>query len=139
MNACLPANSRGTTMWLPFTSRTPPSTRTVGSDLQNLLHPGAGRIDDRAGTDLERFARCAVARTGRASAPFSARSRHETRPRMDRRPALRGIQRVQHDQAAVVDPAIGIGERVIDAGAQRAVTAGGDAHAARGLQTYAGR
>ena len=53
---------------------------------------------------------------------------------MNRRAALCGVQRIEHDQATVVDPAIGIRECVIDAGTQRAVAAGADPHAARGLQ-----
>src|SRR6185503_18508749 len=90
-------------------------------------------VDDRASADLQRFA-AALSHAPRTPDTVVDRCRSETRARVDRRAALRGIQRIEHDETAVIDPAVGVSEGVIQAGTERAVGARADSHTARRLQ-----
>ena len=86
----------------------------------HLRNPWSRGVDERARLDFLRRHRPASP----AQRPFSRRARDEPRADADRRAALLGVERVEHDEPGVLDPAIGVGETDIVAsrkGAPRAL------------------
>ena len=104
-------------MWLPLTRRTARRSAAAADGLGHLGDPRAGGIDQRArGHGLALAARVR-APAATSCAARSARTQR-VRVRIDGA-ALGGIDRVEHDEARVIDPAIGIFEAVAELALER--------------------
>jgi hypothetical protein len=103
-------------MWLPFTSRTLMRAAAQRA-VQHLADPRAGRVRDRAGVDDAHRA------VGKLEPRFpcvaDALRRHELGAREDLGAALLRVERVQHHETRVVDPAVRIDEAALDRVDQR--------------------
>src|SRR5687768_11031977 len=97
--------------------------------VQNLLHPRAGSIYERTRADLECLLSLRILTLGDPEAALAA-GRNKARASENGRAAFSSVDGVQNDQATVVDPAIRVGERVIQSCSQRSIGAVGNTHAA---------
>ena len=94
-------------IWLPLTSRTWRGVGKPQHDLEHLAtHGPAALTSARAVAVLALTARI----EHEPPATIPARRARAARARADHRAALGGIERVEHDQPRVVDPAVGIFE-----------------------------
>lgn len=80
--------------------------------VQHFADPRARRVRDRARPHVER--RAVGALQSCMPLPVAALGRHELRAREDARAALLRIERVQHDEPRIVDPAVRIDEAALD-------------------------
>ena len=92
-------------MWLPFTRRTSCAARTGVARPTNSLTHGPGRIHHRARRDGGRGLR--AAQHG-APAASLRRERLAAHARQHRGAARLRVERVQHHQARIVHPAVGV-------------------------------
>ena len=85
----------------------------TGRALQHVFHPWTRRVDEAPCHDGAR-----AAGSGDLALPQGALAGggEQLGPRLDLRAALGGIARIEHDEAAVLDPAVRIDERRLRAG-----------------------
>ena len=102
-------------MWLPLIRRTRALNVAANDGVGDLADPGPGGIDQNA-----RGRGLAAAAAVEHQFPFVAPlDPHAAGAGADGGAALGGIERVQHDQPAVIDPAIGIFEGVAERALER--------------------
>ena len=98
------ARGGGTRMWLPLTSRTRLSLGRAEAAAQHLGDPGAGGVDDHPRRDT-----CGRRDSSAVQASPSRRAESELGAGGDLGAALGGVERVEHDEAGIVDPGVPIG------------------------------
>ena len=74
---------------------------------EHLLDPGAGSVDDGTGLNLPALAVAAVLELDLPEPVIAARA-DQRRAGQDLRPPGSGVERVQHHEAGIVDPAVGV-------------------------------